>query len=171
MIAEVRESGPAARAGIPVGIRIAKLNGTRVATLADVQGILVLAPAQLQIETVAGKHYTWSTDGFPHQSLPVHPTQIYSSVNAFLLFLTLWLFFPFRWKNGQVIFLTLGLYAISRFVLELIRTDESGFMGTWLTISQWVSVISILAVLALGVVIHRQPRLICDRVNPVGCPE
>jgi phosphatidylglycerol:prolipoprotein diacylglycerol transferase len=159
MIAEVRESGPAARAGLPVGIRIAKLNGKDVTTVAGTQRILAWSPLQLHLETEAGKHYIWTTDGFPKRSLPVHPTQIYSSVNAFLLFLSLWLFFPYRWKNGQVILLTLGLYALSRFVLELIRTDESGFLGSWLTISQWVSVISILAVIALGVAIHQQPRL------------
>ncbi len=170
MIAEVRESGPAARAGVPVGTRIAILNGHDVATVFDVQRILLGSPTVLRVETLAGKHYTWSTDGFPDRSLPVQPTQIYSSINAFLLFLTLWLFFPYRWKNGQVIFLTLGLYAISRFVLELIRTDEGGFLGTWLTISQWGSVVSILAVLALGFVIHRQPRLIVDTrpISPSG---
>ena len=169
MIAAVGEPGLAARAGVPVGTRIARLNGRDVATVADAQMILAQFPTELRVETPAGKRYTWSTAGFPNESLPVQPTQIYSSVNAFLLFLTLWLFFPLRWKNGQVIFLTLGLYAISRFVLELIRTDENGFWGTWLTISQWVSLVSILAVLALGVVIHRQPRRAMEAAPPVGC--
>jgi phosphatidylglycerol:prolipoprotein diacylglycerol transferase len=162
MIARITPAGPAAREGVPVGTRIARLNENAVATVEDAQMILARGPLELRVETPAGKRYTWSTDGFPDQSLPVQPTQIYSSINAFLLFLTLWLFFPYRWKNGQVIFLTLGLYAISRFVLEMIRTDESGFLGTYLTISQWVSVISILAVIALGVAIHRQPRLNVD---------
>ncbi|HJN11018.1 MAG TPA: prolipoprotein diacylglyceryl transferase family protein [Pirellulaceae bacterium] len=162
MIVDVLESGPAAREGVPVGTQIAKLNEHAVATVEDAQMILARGPLELRVETPAGKLYAWTTDGFPDQSLPVQPTQIYSSINAFLLFLTLWLFFPYRWKNGQVIFLTLGLYAISRFVLEMIRTDESGFLGTYLTISQWVSVISILAVIALGIAIHRQPRLNVD---------
>ena len=32
-------------------------------------------------------------------------------------------------------------YAILRFVLELVRVDESGQFGTTLSISQWVSVV------------------------------
>jgi phosphatidylglycerol:prolipoprotein diacylglycerol transferase len=168
MIVDVHEAGPAARAGVPVGVQIARLNGIDVATVGDVRSILISRPPELRIESVKGQQYAWSAVGFPDRSLPVQPTQIYSAINAFLLFLTLWLFFPYRWKNGQVIFLTLGLYAISRFVLELIRTDEGGVFGTWLTISQWVSLISILAVLALGVMIHRQPRLVGNATSQVG---
>ncbi len=159
VIAAVAPSGPAAAAGVSAGARITRLNGREAPTFGDVQAMLAQGPPTLTIRTVAGEEFSWATAGFPERSLPVQPTQIYSSINAFLLFLTLWLFFPFRWKDGQVIFLTLGLYAISRFVLEMIRTDEGGYLGTLLTISQWVSVISIVAIVVLGVVIHRQPRL------------
>lgn len=159
VIAAVDAGGPAAQAGVSAGTRIAKLNDHNVSTVGDAQAILVAAPPTLTVQTPEGKRYRWTAAAFPDHSLPVQPTQIYSSINALLLFLTLWFFFPFRWKNGQVIFLTLGLYAISRFVLEMIRTDETGYLGTPLTISQWVSVVSIVAVAALGVAVHRQPRL------------
>lgn len=159
VIAAIDPAGPAAPTGIAVGTRIEELNGREIANVNEAHIILATGPPTLTVQTADGKRYRWTTAGFPDRSLPVQPTQIYSSINALLLFAALWLFFPFRWKNGQVIFLTLGLYAIGRFVLEMIRTDESGYLGTSLTISQWVSVISLVALLALGFAIYRQPRL------------
>ena len=41
------------------------------------------------------------------------------------------------------------LYAVGRFLLELIRTDEGGQFGTAFTISQWIS----FAGLACGVLL------------------
>ncbi|MEM7783265.1 MAG: prolipoprotein diacylglyceryl transferase family protein [Planctomycetota bacterium] len=80
----------------------------------------------------------------PERSRPTHPTQVYSSVNAFLLFLTLWFLWTVRKRDGQVFGLMLILYSISRFLIEIIRKDETGQFGTELTISQWVSIFTIL---------------------------
>ena len=79
----------------------------------------------------------------PLQSRGVHPTQIYSSINAFVLCLFLWFYWHVRKNDGEVMALMLVLYPISRFVLELIRNDESGQFGTELTISQWVSLLTV----------------------------
>ena len=84
---------------------------------------------------------------FPDRSLGVHPTQIYSSANAFLLCLVLWFYFPFRKSDGEVFAVMLILYAIGRFLLESIRTDELGIWGTPFTISQCISFL----IFALGV--------------------
>lgn len=88
-------------------------------------------------------------DKFADQSLGVHPTQIYSAVNAGLLCLVLWFYFPFRKADGEVFALMLILYAGGRFILELIRTDESGQFGSALTISQWVSIVTLTFGLAM----------------------
>ena len=85
----------------------------------------------------------------PDRSLPTHPTQVYSSVNALLLFLTLWFFWTTRREDGQVFALMLILYSISRFLIEIIRQDEAGQFGTEFTISQWVSIGTILAGFAI----------------------
>ena len=77
------------------------------------------------------------------RSRGVHPTQIYSSINALVLCLFLWFYWHVRRNDGEVMGLMLILYPISRFVLELIRNDEVGQFGTDLTISQWVSVLTI----------------------------
>ena len=76
----------------------------------------------------------------PAHSLRVHPTQIYSSVNAFLLCLLLWMYWYHRRSDGEVFALMLILYPIGRFMIETIRNDEAGQFGTEWTISQWVSV-------------------------------
>lgn len=106
---------------------------------------------------------------FPDYSLGVHPTQIYSSVNAFLLCLVLWFYFPFRKSDGEVFALMLILYAIGRFLLESIRTDELGVFGTPFTISQCVSfMILALGVLAFVYFRSRGPKTVVGAAVPEG---
>ncbi len=85
----------------------------------------------------------------PSRSLRIHPTQIYSSINAMLLFSVLWFFWTLRRYDGEVFALMLIFYSIGRFLLEIVRRDEGGLLGTPLTISQWVSVGAILFGFAL----------------------
>ncbi len=85
----------------------------------------------------------------PKTSLPVHPTQLYSSVNGLILCLLMCAYYPFRKADGEVIAIALGLYSVTRFLLEVIRTDEYAIGGTGLTISQNVSVVIFLLSLAL----------------------
>jgi phosphatidylglycerol:prolipoprotein diacylglycerol transferase len=87
-------------------------------------------------------------EDLPDRSLTTHPTQVYSSINAALLCLTLWFFWTIRKSDGEVFGLMLILYSIGRFLIEIIRRDELGLLGTELTISQWVS----LGVIVVGFV-------------------
>ena len=82
-------------------------------------------------------------------SLPVHPTQIYSSINAFTIAGITSYYWNHRSHTGAVVGLALVLYAITRFILEILRTDELGFGGTTLTVSQWVSIGALIAGLVL----------------------
>lgn len=83
------------------------------------------------------------------RSLPVHPTQVYSAINAGLLAWLLWAYYPHRRHEGEVMLLLLTIYPVSRFLLEIIRTDEDAIFGTGMSISQNVSiVILVLACLA-----------------------
>lgn len=106
----------------------------------------------------------------PLRSIGVHPSQIYSSLNAFFVFLFLWVYFPYRRHDGQVIGLLLIIYPIGRFLLEFIRADEMGQFGTGFTISQIVSLGSILlgfSLLVLGAkVMSRTETLTVDSFNP-----
>ena len=71
-------------------------------------------------------------------SLPVHPTQIYSSINAFILYFVLVAIFYVRKRHGLVIGLVFVLYPISRTLMEIIRTDNPHHAGGF-TASQLVS--------------------------------
>ncbi len=92
-----------------------------------------------------------------YQMTPIHPAQIYSSLNAFLLsgFLTL-MFVRWRRFEGQIFAVMLIWYGIARFLLEAVRNsspyeswDLYFLQINWgLTISQVLSVI----ILPIGVV-------------------
>ena len=73
-------------------------------------------------------------------TLRLHPTQIYSSLNALVLAFLTAVYFKYRHRDGSVLALALVVYPVTRFVIELLRGDELGKFGTSLTISQWVSI-------------------------------
>jgi phosphatidylglycerol:prolipoprotein diacylglycerol transferase len=76
------------------------------------------------------------------KSLPVHPTQLYSSLTAMTLFILVSLYFAFTKKRrvpGEVFFFFAALYPIGRFIMEAMREDTDPVFGTGLTISQNVS--------------------------------
>lgn len=100
----------------------------------------------------------WPMTAYPARSLPIHPTQIYSAIDAFILcgFLLAWI--PFRKYHGELLALTLILHSISRFLLEIIRIDEASVFGTNLSISQNISVGMFLVGVALLLWINFGPQ-------------
>jgi len=95
----------------------------------------------------------------PSVVLPVHPTQIYSSLGAaficgMLLFLGRIDFC--RRREGSVFAAFLFLYSAGRFYIETIRTDEGSFLGTGLTVSQNVCIAVFLAACGLGGILCRR---------------
>lgn len=96
------------------------------------------------VDTDAGNRMSVPVSSLPASSLRVHPTQIYSAITALLLCVALWYFWHVRHSDGEVFALMLILYPIARFLHEIIRRDEAGQFGTELTISQWVSVATVL---------------------------
>ncbi len=123
------------------------------------------AGTELSLTLGDGRTVSIALEHLPEHSRPVHPTQIYSSVNALLLCLLTLAIYPFRRRHGQVIALLLTLYAATRFLLEIIRTDEGGFLAN-LTISQNVSIVIALAMLAMWIYVQRQPTI--GPARPVG---
>lgn len=100
----------------------------------------------------------------PRQSLATHPTQVYSSVDAFLLSIFLWFYWNLRKIEGEVFGLMLLLHGASRFLLEMIRQDELGIWGTPLTISQWISLFLIVGgIVWIGTLRSKLP--ISDRLG------
>lgn len=85
------------------------------------------------------------------RSLPLHPTQIYSSINAFLIAGLGAAWFRRRRYDGDVLVLGLLIYPVTRIILEFLRNDEVGQFGTSFTISQWVSA----ALFVVGLLVWR----------------
>ncbi len=101
-------------------------------------------------------------------SLPVHPTQLYSAFDAFVIFLLLSAYFPHRKRDGEVMGLLLLCYPISRFLIEILRSDEGVFL-LGMTISQTISAGLFLTGLVYWAWLLRQPAsLHRDQVAPEG---
>jgi phosphatidylglycerol:prolipoprotein diacylglycerol transferase len=73
-------------------------------------------------------------------SLPLHPTQLYSALDAGILLILLSAYFPLRRRDGEVMGLLMITYPITRFLIEYLRNDEGSFFAG-LTISQNISII------------------------------
>jgi len=160
LLGTVDPDSAAASKGLLAGMKIASINGQPIESFEQAQQIFLTAFSQnqpIQLKNIKGKSFQLPATNPPPRSRPVHPTQIYSAVHAALLSWVLWSFYPFRRRDGEVTALMLTVYPISRFLLEIIRIDESAVFGTGLSISQNISIALFLAALALWFYLRRQP--------------
>lgn len=104
------------------------------------------------------------TEG-PYRALPVHPTQLYSTLNAFVLagiLCAVWVKIGRR-KPGVVLSLMLMLYGPTRFYLETLRDDNPFEQGWWAiykggTVSQNIGIyIFIAGAILLTIFATRKP--------------
>jgi phosphatidylglycerol:prolipoprotein diacylglycerol transferase len=160
VVAAVRSGSAAEREGVAAGQQLLAVSGKPVGSLAEARRLLELherapwlivdtdrsaAPAEWAIETPLGG------------SLAVHPTQLYSVIDGLVLCSFLLAYAPFRRRDGEVTALALTLLPITRFMLEIIRTDEPAVFGTGLSISQNVSVLVLAAAVALWAWVLTRP--------------
>lgn len=91
-----------------------------------------------------------------YRSLPVHPVQLYSAVGPILLAFVTGAYFYRRRRHGTVILLGMSVYAVERFIEEMLRLDNpQDTLG--LTVSQAIS-LGLLALAGLAyLVIRRLP--------------
>jgi len=160
VVAKVQPNSEAAQQGIAAGDVVTHLQGHSIASLGDVAAVLqqVLDEQRpLRIRIAERGEVVLPAQPLPERSLPVHPTQLYSAINAGLIAFFLWSFYPARRRDGEVFALLITFYPIARFLLEMIRVDESSFFGTGLSISQNVSLLLLAAVALLWVYLLRQP--------------
>jgi phosphatidylglycerol:prolipoprotein diacylglycerol transferase len=111
-------------------------------------------PIEAVVHTDRGNY---ATTELPPKSLPVHPSQIYASITAFLL--CFWSTSIPRWtaRPGLVFGSGWLVYGILRYIEEIIRVDEAGQFGTNLSIAQWVSIVGILFGIALTLWVFLRP--------------
>lgn len=159
LVKEVLPDSPAEAAGLQPGDTIVRI-GQRPVTDAKeviVSFLQLIGSVPIYVEDELSPHLI-DLPPPPQRTLPVHPTQIYSSVNGFLLALVLFAYYPLRRRDGEVIGLLLTIYPVSRFLIEAIRVDETGVWGTGLSISQNISVIILALMVLYWVWLLRQPR-------------
>lgn len=161
VVTHVDANSPAAGAGLQVNDEIAAINGLRIDSARNAKAQLFelfLARQPLRLELKSGKTVTIAAVSPPDRSRPVHPAQLYSAIDGGLLGWLLWVYFPFRRRDGELIALLLTIHPITRFLLEIIRTDEPAVFGTGLSISQNISVGLLACGLGIWWYLSRQPR-------------
>ncbi len=157
VVAAVAPGSAAEIGGLKVGAVVKSINGSPVDSYQSAQRSLAAARPTLVLDTDSGSVHV-ALSRYPPRSRLVHPTQIYSAINAAVLCFLLWAYYPFRRRDGEVFALLATLYPITRFILEIIRNDEPGRFGTPLTISQIISLLVLAAALVLWRHLLRQPR-------------
>jgi len=76
---------------------------------------------------------------FPHESLPVIPTQIISAIVGFMLAFFAWR--AVKQEKEHIFFPILFFYAVFRFLIEFIRDDITRGAFWWIfSASQWISI-------------------------------
>jgi phosphatidylglycerol:prolipoprotein diacylglycerol transferase len=94
--------------------------------------------------------------------VPLHPTQIYLSLNAFVIFLLLQWTYRRKTFDGEVFWLYVLLYSITRGIIEIWRGDAvRGFVipGV-LSTSQFIGVLAALLSLSMLFLLSRRSRAV-----------
>jgi phosphatidylglycerol---prolipoprotein diacylglyceryl transferase len=159
IVGRVDAGSAADRAGLRTGDVVQAINGNSIDSLAKAWDAIFASSrdnGELQLTVNDGRSITFAPR-VPARSRPVHPTQVYSAIDAGLLGWLLWSYFPFRRRDGQCIALLLTIHPITRFLLEVIRTDEPAVFGTGLSISQNLSIVLLACAGALWWYVQRQP--------------
>jgi phosphatidylglycerol:prolipoprotein diacylglycerol transferase len=92
-----------------------------------------------------------------HLSLPVHPTQLYASLAAFVVFGLLLAYFPRRRHPGEAMAMLMVLYSLTRWPIEALRADERALLAG-MTPSQTISALLLVLGLAAWFVLRAQPH-------------
>ncbi len=161
IVAKVEPGSAAEAAGIAAGDRIWRINERDIDRVFRAQfALLSLSGEGEKIEiAVRGdpQPHTWRIES-DQSSVPVQPTQLYSTISGLLLCLVLLAYTPMRRHDGEVLALLATLYPVIRFLLEMIRSDEPGVWITGMTISQNISLIILVGAAALWAYILSRPK-------------
>lgn len=165
VIGSVFPDTPAALADLRTGMRVMSVNGVMAERAQQAWQVLAESPQRARLEVRVEQeanprivNLSWNSP--PPRSLPTEPTQLYSAGNAALLCMVALAVESRLKRPGLLIAFIFGVYAVTRFLEEIIRQDEGSFWGTGLTVSQNVSIALLLFAigLALWIVSRTHPR-------------
>jgi prolipoprotein diacylglyceryltransferase len=160
LISHVRRQSPEATAGIRQGQRVQSISGREVSSIGQLRQLLDEHRQHpwLRLRPASSTHaIDLSLDRPLPRSVPVHPTQLYSTVDALVLCFLLLCYDRFRRRDGALTALMMTIYPITRFLIERIRIDEKNIWGTGLHISQNISLGILAAAVCLWIYILRRP--------------
>jgi phosphatidylglycerol:prolipoprotein diacylglycerol transferase len=160
-VQSVAPGSPAALAGLRAGDRLESINEQALPATGWAWSALQTAfegEQPLRIDVAGPRTVTIPAVKPRARSLPVQPTQIYSTIDGLLLCLLLVCYAPFRRRDGEVFALLMSIYPVTRFLVESLRSDEAAVFGTGLTISQNVSLMLLICAAALWFYVLRQPK-------------
>jgi len=162
VIRRVYADSPAEKMGLAKGEKITSIDGKPVRTIAEAREGLydaLVARERVAIATDAQTQARFlDLSDRPARSRPVHPAQLYSAIDATLLCLFLLAYSPYRRRDGELAALMCTIHPISRFLLEMIRTDEAGVLNTGLSIGQTVSLIILAGAIVFTFYLWSRPR-------------
>jgi len=116
-------------------------------------------PWAMRFPEDSGPYFSHLHDGLiaPDQlSLPVHPTQLYESLYALLLFLFLLQYRKHQKREGELFAVLFVLYSLGRFFIEFLRDDDRGNIS-FLSLPQILSIF--VALIAAGFLFTRRREM------------
>ncbi|MGD0382982.1 MAG: prolipoprotein diacylglyceryl transferase family protein [Thermoguttaceae bacterium] len=157
----VDPDSPAGRTGLKPGLRLQKISGQNVLTTREAYEYLrdnYLKGLPLTIQASDRAAVALPAVAIIPRSLPVHPTQIYSTIDALIICLLLLTAEPFLRRDGEIFALMISIYTVTRFLIEILRSDEPAVSGTGMTIAQNISLALLILVVGLWFYILRRPK-------------
>jgi phosphatidylglycerol:prolipoprotein diacylglycerol transferase len=97
-------------------------------------------------------------DSLARLNVPLHPTQLYDAANGLILFFFLSWVEKRKTYDGQIFWLFLLLYAMTRFLIEIFRGDPRGFLfAELLSTSQAIGIL--LAIFSLFMLFYKDRQV------------
>lgn len=96
-------------------------------------------------------------DSLAPKAVPLHPAQVYSSLNSLCIFLVLIGLRRIKGFEGQIFWTYVLLYGVTRFILEYFRGDERGmfFQGMFSTSQLFGLILAVIAIAMMAILRRR----------------
>jgi phosphatidylglycerol---prolipoprotein diacylglyceryl transferase len=159
-VEQVLPGGLAAQEGLEAGDVITDLQLPDEEQFHRMRSGHTVADANFSLRRADGRLVTWTFGQLPPRSQPVYAAQLISAIDAALICLLLWAYYPFRRRDGEVFALMITIYPLLRILEEMIRSDEPSVLSAnfrW-TISQTVSSLLLLVTISLWSFILARPK-------------
>ncbi len=89
--------------------------------------------------------------------IPIHPTQLYHAISNLSIFVFLWFFRRRKKYNGQLFWLYILLYAVSRSFIEIFRGDFRGEpIFEVLSVAQTIGIIMVPAAIIMMTILRKK---------------